>query len=76
MLTLLSFLTVVLQIIPSFIVGTRTGFRGFLVQAQTAVDMSNIGGFVNPGPDEPYQLSSCTPPTVRMHDGFYCESIN
>ena len=60
------FLTVVLQIIPSFIDGTRTGFRGFLVQARTAVDMSNIGGFVNPGPDEPYQLSSCTPPMVRM----------
>ena len=65
MLTSLSFLTVVLQIIQSFI-ATRTGFRGFLVQVQTAVDMSNIGGFVNPGPDEPYQLSSCTPPTVRM----------
>ena len=53
---------VTLQVKSTFT--NNAGFRGFFVQARLVADGSNVGGFVNPQPGDPYQLSSCNPSTV------------
>ena len=40
-------------------------FRGFFIQARLVADGSNVGGFLAPQAGQDYQLSSCTPSTVR-----------
>ncbi len=55
----------VLRVQPAFVAPDQSGFRGFFIQARIMADDSNIGGFQNPGTNDPYRLSSCPNPAVR-----------
>jgi hypothetical protein len=59
--------SVTLRVNPSELAANNTSaFRGFFIQARLAADDSNVGGFLDPLPGQEYQLSSCTPSTVRL----------
>ncbi len=57
--------TVVLRVLPAFMVVGQSGFRGFFIQARLMADNSNIGRFVNPSTNYPFRLSSCPTSSVR-----------
>ncbi len=63
----------VLRVLPASYNVSQTAFRGFFIQARLMADDSSVGGFQNPGTNDPYRLSSCPTPTVRSIELSICQ---